>query len=294
MTEEIKFKIGERYENMKGTFEVLSIGRSSMDIRWEDGEQISTPIDLQRRIIERMRFEKQQAVAVAIQKEKKAKASASKKAKAFSGLADSDFGSTISKTTWRGRGQLGGAVAKLLKTKAFTFNSWAVLRKPEVNWIDTQRQKQADLKFQTKFHARTEDNHLYYGLLVPAPDSSSAGKSDWQALMTWLEKPENDAWLAKQVRSYDLSLRDLSEQGFSGTLAVEDEQWVNRAEDQKEGGVVTLQPFLVTAGQSGAMDLRIEKQIDKAAVIEKKQGIASDLVSLFASLLPVYAASADR
>ncbi len=294
MTEEIKFKIGERYENMKGIFEVVAIGRSSMDIRWEDGEQISTPIDLQRRIIERMRFEKQQAVEMAIQKEKKAKASASKKAKAFSGLADSDFSSTISKTTWRGRGQLGGAVAKQFKTKAFTFNSWAVLRKPEVNWIDIQRQKQADLKFQTKFHARTADNHLFYGLLVPAPDSSSAEKSDWQSLMTWLEKPENDAWLAKQVRSYDLSLRDLSGQGFSGALVLEDDQWVNRTVDQKAGSVVTLQPFLVNAGQSGDMDLRIEKQIDKSAVIEKKQSIAGDLVSLFAGLLPVYAASADR
>jgi hypothetical protein len=294
MTEEIKFKIGERYENMKGVFEVVAIGRGSMDIRWEDGEQISTPIDLQQRIIERMRFEKQQAVVMAIQKEKKAKASASKKAKAFSGLGDSDFSSTISKTSWRGRGQLGGAVAKLLKNKAFTFNSWAVLRKPEVNWIDIQRQKQADLKFQTKFHARTADDHFFYGLLIPAPESSSAEKRDWHSLMGWLEKPENDTWLAKQVRSYDLSLRDLSGQGFTGALVVEGDQWVNRTQDQKKGSVVTLQPFLVNAGQSGALDLRIEKQIDKAAVIEKKQSIAGDLVSLFASLLPVYAASADR
>jgi hypothetical protein len=294
MTEEIKFKIGERYENMKGIFEVVAIGRSSMDIRWEDGEQISTPIDLQRRIIERMRFEKQQAVAMAVQKEKKAKASASKKAKAFSGLGDSDFSSTISKTTWRGRGQLGGAVAKLFKNKAYTFNSWAVLRKPEVNWIDIQRQKQDDLKYQTKFHARTADDHFFYGLLVPAPDSSSAETHDWQALMTWLEKPENDTWLAKQVRSYDLSLRDLSGQGFAGALVVEDDRWINRAEDHQDGSVVALQPFLVDASQSGGMDLRIEKQIDKAAVIEKKQNIAGDLVSLFASLLPVYAASAGR
>ena len=77
MTEEIKFEIGEKYENMKGEYEVLAIRRDSMDIRWEDGEEISTSIDLQRRIIERMEFEKELEIIQAAQKLKKAKASSS-------------------------------------------------------------------------------------------------------------------------------------------------------------------------------------------------------------------------
>jgi len=292
MTEEIKFKVGEKYENMKGIFEVIAMKRDTMDIRWDDGEQISTSIDLQRRIIERMRYEEELIVAEALQKEKKAKAAAARKAKAFSGLGDSDFSSTISKTTWRGRGQLGGAVARLIKDNRFTFNSWAVLRKPEVNWLDTRRQKQEDLKIQAKFHARIEDDKLLYGLLVPATDPAKHEKSDWQSLMDWLENAENEAWLTQQCQNHGLSLNDPTGKGFVGELVAENEQWVQQGSDQESTAVASVSSFLRDAGKAGTMDLRIEKQLDKATVIEKKQHIAEDLASLFETLMPMYTAAA--
>ena len=56
---ELKFEIGEKYENMKGTYEVLSIDRNSMRIRWDTGEEITTTVNLQSRIVKRMRREQQ-------------------------------------------------------------------------------------------------------------------------------------------------------------------------------------------------------------------------------------------
>jgi hypothetical protein len=50
----IKFEVGEKYENMKGVYEVLSIEGNSMHIRWESGEEIMTTVSLQRQIIMRM------------------------------------------------------------------------------------------------------------------------------------------------------------------------------------------------------------------------------------------------
>jgi hypothetical protein len=294
MTEEIKFEIGEKYENMKGAFEVLAIRRDSMDIRWEDGEEISTSIDLQKRIIERMQFEKDLEITQAVQKTKKSKASTSKGGKHFTGLEDADFSNTVSKTTWRGRGQLGGAVALRLKNKQFKFNSWAVLRKPEVAWIDIVRQKQADLKLQAKFYARVEEDSLLFGVHIPAPDLSGTEKSDWHALMDWLDKPENDSWLNKQCISHNLCLCDLSQQGFSGQLEAKEEKWVNRVPDKKDAPIKSLSAFLTAAGKSGAIDLRIEKKMEKDAAIEKKQTIASDMATLFETLMPVYAGAADR
>jgi hypothetical protein len=44
---------------MKGLYEVISIRRNEMVIRWEDGKEIATTVDLQKRIIERMAFEKE-------------------------------------------------------------------------------------------------------------------------------------------------------------------------------------------------------------------------------------------
>jgi hypothetical protein len=53
------FEVGAMYENMKGAYQVVSIQNDSMVIRWDDGSEVVTPIDLQKRIIERMAYEKE-------------------------------------------------------------------------------------------------------------------------------------------------------------------------------------------------------------------------------------------
>jgi len=53
----IKFQVGQKYENMKGVYEVLSTDGNSMRIRWASGEEIATTMSLQRQIIMRMRRE---------------------------------------------------------------------------------------------------------------------------------------------------------------------------------------------------------------------------------------------
>ena len=50
----VEFEVGEKYENMKGIYEVLSIDRNTMRIRWDSGEEITTTVSLQSRIIMRM------------------------------------------------------------------------------------------------------------------------------------------------------------------------------------------------------------------------------------------------
>ena len=57
MADNFKFEVGAIYENMKGEYEVVSIRRNEMVIRWENGTEIETTVDLQKRIIERMAFE---------------------------------------------------------------------------------------------------------------------------------------------------------------------------------------------------------------------------------------------
>lgn len=77
MEDNFKFEIGETYENMKGPYEVVSIRRNEMIIRWEDGSEADTTVDLQMRIIERMAFEKEEQE----QKKKKEKKKSTKSKK---------------------------------------------------------------------------------------------------------------------------------------------------------------------------------------------------------------------
>jgi hypothetical protein len=54
-----EFEVGARYENMKGVYTVISIQNNSMVIRWNDGSEVVTPVELQKRIIDRMAYEKE-------------------------------------------------------------------------------------------------------------------------------------------------------------------------------------------------------------------------------------------
>ena len=59
MAEDFNFEVGAFYENMKGAYEVLSIRKNEMVIRWDNGNEIATTVELQKRIIERMALEKE-------------------------------------------------------------------------------------------------------------------------------------------------------------------------------------------------------------------------------------------
>ncbi len=292
MNEEIRFEVGEKYENMKGIFEVIAIHRDQMEIRWENGEEISTSMALQQRIIERMQHEKEMEEEQQALK-KKAKTASARSRKPFSGFESGDFNIVISKTNWRGRGQLGGMVTRKLFSKSFKFNSWAVLRKPEIHWLDSDRQKQKDTAFQAKFYARIDEDHFFFGFHVPHLKSAPQA-NDWQALLTWLEKPANDAWLLKQCVAHELYLFDLTQKGFGDRLDVREDQWVYGQGLDTTSQVSSLSEFLTNAANSGEIDLRIEKCLEKQAVIAKKQKIADDVAALFASLVPLYDAVVQR
>lgn len=58
---DIEFAVGEKYENMKGSYEVLTIRGDAMRIRWDDGEEVMTTRTLQAQIIHRMQMEREAA-----------------------------------------------------------------------------------------------------------------------------------------------------------------------------------------------------------------------------------------
>ena len=58
---DIKFEVGSKHTNMKGEYEVISIQRDEMVIRWTDGSEATTTIDLQKRILDRIAHEKEKA-----------------------------------------------------------------------------------------------------------------------------------------------------------------------------------------------------------------------------------------
>jgi hypothetical protein len=79
---EFEFAVGETYENEKGSFSVISITKEDMVIRWKDGKETQTSIELQGRIQKRRQWEKtmrQEKTAAAKPAPKKTKGSKSSK-----------------------------------------------------------------------------------------------------------------------------------------------------------------------------------------------------------------------
>ena len=57
-SEEFEFVVGEKYENEKGIFTVMSIEKNEMVIRWATGEEAQTTLVFQGRIQQRRNWEK--------------------------------------------------------------------------------------------------------------------------------------------------------------------------------------------------------------------------------------------
>jgi uncharacterized Zn finger protein len=79
---EFEFTVGEKYENEKGMFSVMSIQKDEMVIRWANGEEAQTSMEFQGRIQKRREWEKKiqdEKMAAAKPAPRKAKPSKSSK-----------------------------------------------------------------------------------------------------------------------------------------------------------------------------------------------------------------------
>jgi hypothetical protein len=287
----IEFVVGETYENEKGLFEVMSIQRDAMVIKWENGESIETTVSFQRRIQERRHWEKQM-------KEKKAAAASTKTRRAaarkpgatFEGFRPEDFKKTISRTPWRSRSQFGGAVTSHLQSSRLNFNSWAAKRRNEVHWADMARWKSKVVDYPAKFFARADENTLAWGFYIERPEADKAASPDWEAFVQWLDNDENDQWLQRVAREQGLVIYDAQQRTFDGILKPHAEKWVRDGSPAGDGD--RLGAIIDNWPSETWLDLMIAKRITKDEAIEQGKGLATEVAALIGHLFPLYGASA--
>ncbi|MDM8541558.1 hypothetical protein QUF90_10770 [Desulfococcaceae bacterium HSG9] len=296
MSDEVEFEVGQMYENVKGKYEVLSISDDAMTIQWETGEQTSTTVSFQQRIIERIKFEKElieEQKAKALRKGQKAYIS--KAGEQFKGLAESDFKTTISGTKWRNRSCLGGAVTKRLAPHKLQINSWAVPRKTAIQWQDIGHHRLAAKMTQAKFSALIDHTDLSYGFYIERGDQDSETSSDWNAFIAWLKKENNEAFLNKLVIEHHLRIDHQSGKSAIAQIDAHDGKWnvkkISHEEGEKED-IGALADFFDKIPASAALNLRIHQKTAKAEILARGEEIADDIAALFDVLMPLYEASA--
>ena len=287
---EFEFDFDEQYENEKGTFTVLSIQKNEMVIEWKNGEKTRTAVDLQRRIQERRQREKVAREAKNNEGKSQSRKSAALKMKSeFEGLQPSDFKNTATRTIWRGRNQLGGAVTKQLPKDNFAFNSWALAQKPEIHWTDVEHRNRDNAEAQTVFFVRLDDLSMSYGFCATRPDAKSESSQDWDSFATWLMQKENDRMLQALAVDRKMAVYDLARPAFGVLLPFED-GWriADGNEPQKIDMLVT---YIDSVLERDGVDLAIARKIPKDEAVARGKDIAADIAQLFSLLMPLYKVS---
>lgn len=287
---DIEFKIAQEHENMKGVYKVLAIDRDAMRIRWESGEEVTTPVSLQSRIIERMHQER--TMTRVTRRGKRKQPLLLEYASEFEGLKEDDFSEDVAGATWRHHDSMGGAVAVRLDSDRFDIASWPKYGVSAIHWADPNHRRHEDFRLQAKFFARLDANCLYFGLYIERSNQEKDAKDDWNAFIAWLRDAKNDSWLNKVVYEHDLSIYDMKEEGaFTGSIMSAGGKWRLFNEGQEQD-IESLAGFLDDLTGSTRVDLQIVKIVEKDKVVTRGLEIADDIARLFEVLMPLYEASA--
>jgi hypothetical protein len=283
----ILFEVGGTHENEKGTYEVLSMdeGNDAMVIKWESGEEATTAISFQRRILERMHAEREAAKTGNGNKRRPGASSAT-----FDGFEEADFSGRISGTTWRTQKGLGGVVTRSLNSDGFQIKSWAVPRVPEAHWVDANQQDTG--KTHAKFFVRLDRENLRYGFHVARCEDSSENHDHWKNLLDWLSNEENESRFKEIVDEYDLRICDRKDKAkpFEGQIRVAEGHWhLENGTDTKAIG--SLADFLSQLPETNNIDLQIAKTTNKKDAIGRGEDLAGDITVLFDTLVPLFKAS---
>ncbi len=283
---EFEFNVDKQYENEKGVFSVISIHGDEMVIRWENGEEIRTEIDLQLRIAERRQKEKQERETAA--NPSPTSGSTGEKT-VFSGFAPTDFKKSASGTTWRSRSQLGASVAQKIDTTRFQFNSWAFGNKPEMHVQDIKHRGHSATDYQARFFVRVDYKALHYGFQVVRPDNKEGASTDWNAFSGWLTQQENGQMLRTIAVKDNLTVCNLTRPS-SGTLLASDDGW-RTDESGRKPSEEALTAYINDTPETRPFDLQLAATIDKSDAVARGLDIVEDIAQLFTRLLPLYQAA---
>ncbi len=283
------FKVGERYENRKGPYEVISIAGDRMVIKWDTGESRETDVKGQHRVLQNMEQEFQLANA-----KPGTQHVPNYYGELFKGMQDIDFQDDVTGTHWRSREQLGGAVAKAIAAP-FTVDSWSIYHRAEVHWADRSRYPTRTAWLQAKFAAATSQKGLWAGFYIELSDKPEDDRSDWDRFLAWLLHG-GETMLAQVASERGLIIRDKKSPSvsFPGRITYTGGQWQLNKRTGDAVQVPCLHAFLSGLNQDEWLDLLIIKYYSKADAITLGANIASDIGGLFTALLPAYEAAIGK
>lgn len=282
-----RFTVGANYENEKGSFKVLVIKGESMLIEWDSGEQITTPIALQEKILTRIEKEANAPANL------KGAASPVWMGRTFTGLQAEDFKDGVEGTHWRSREQLGGAVTRQLASPV-PFNSWSIYRRPEIHWAAIGRYRADDAWVQAKFFIRLQEEIGLYGFYIERSNNRTESRVDWLNLMNWLAVEDHLNWLHQLLKETGMSIFDPYpefELAFNRSIRPKGKGWIVEYPDSSKKALekAKLASHLTEIDDNAWLNLVIGFRRPKEEFLAQGVNVAIEIAEGFNHLLPIYA-----
>jgi hypothetical protein len=217
----------------------------------------------------------------------------------FHGFIASDFSDQVDGVHWRGRGALGGLLARALNESfGSDFSSWAVGRRTELHIARESRYSFDNPWPHAKLFIYTPPDEVALGLYLEKPDHPLDDLWDWGRFTSKLESdPVARAALLAAMRNHRLTLTDYYDQQKGGALGVRLFYWAGSLclqrppEDPQPAAVDDLVRLMENLEDDAWCDLHIFTAIPKADAIAMGDHIVDTMLTVFHSLVPVYEAA---
>jgi hypothetical protein len=280
------FKIGDRYENRRGTYEVIAIDGDKMAIRWDNGDTIQTTQSGQAKVLRNMQREIDEAL-------KLNKKMPEWYGALFNGVAEKDFGIETKGTTWRSRESMGGLIISSVSAGKAHLNSWSIYGSPIIHIADKVKYARCEPRYQAKLMVRTFPEHYAAGLMIERSNVAGDFRDDWNNFIAWLHDHESELIdlinkhnlrLSDPYRTWDGSLRGVISAGPDGLL--------HQIEVGKEPVKLDRVTSLLSAVNNDTwVDLFIAAYWPKDQAISRGRALGADTGNLFTDMMPLYAAA---
>ena len=292
------FKVGGRYRNLRGEYEVISLQEPEMVIRFcSDNKIVKTSVELQMGILRHM----QDAEVLVAPLDTSPRHQAQRRSGfEFQGLQEQDFQKGVASTSWRRRSSLGGLLAQRMSDiVGKNFESYAIYRRAEVHIVQLHRYN-TDIRWrEPKFVFDLDYERARYGFYIEKNEGPMDNSWKW---LIFLDALERNTMLRQAIQAVmcqlnlhweiHVSEKGIEEMAAQATATPQALTWKRETKDEPE--IVTWHGFISRLGDiepNKWCDLYLCAHLDKAACIAAGIGLAEPVVRVYHALLPLYQAS---
>jgi len=289
------FKIGGKYRNRKGEYEVISIEGSAMVIQYGDGTILESLIEIQDRIWRNIQMEEVERPSQRSPARRPQRRIHVSKATGSVGLTENDFKKGVAGTCWRRRTELAGLIAQQLSVATSrNFESYPIYRKATVHIADPMFYGSRTKWREAKFVFELDSHTAQYGFYI----EKNGGPMD----LTWhwpnfIASLGADPSLSDSVESamerLDLRWRVYvtADGGLIGDVGTRDKGFVWGCPGKSEETHVSWSEFverLAGIESDKWCDLYLTSCFPKDQVISLGPQIVEQVVKVYTELLPLY------